>query len=63
VVQDPAVALWFIGEFVGAIVGAIVIGRSDMCTIYMFAALGAVAGAVVAVAITAIVPPGDAAAA
>lgn len=57
-----AVVLWFVGEIVGMIVGALAIGMSDMCSLYVFAALGAVAGGVVAVAITAVVPPGAAAA-
>jgi hypothetical protein len=45
-----AVVLWFGGEIIGAIIGAIVVGadESAQCLVYLFALLGAAAGAGIA---------------
>lgn len=47
------VILWFGGEFVGAIAGAIITGADEsvQCLVYMFALAGAAAGAGIAYAI------------
>jgi hypothetical protein len=43
--QVMLVVLWLVGEFVGAVVGAIVLGGG--MAIYLFALMGAAAGAIV----------------